>query len=345
MRRLRVACFGAGWVTTHRHIPAMRATGHFDVVALVDRHGDRARGEAERLGVPHAIEGDSVDALGGIDVDAVACGTAPFGHHAVVTGALRAGLHAITEKPFAMTVAEGEEMAELAASQARVLAVVHNFQFARSTARIDAWLRRGRLGAPRALWALQLSNPRRRLPVWYEELPLGLFYDESPHLLYLLRHFAGGDLELDTVSVVPDAGRATPAQLTVQYRAPLPATLSTNFVAPVSEWQVAVLGEEAAAVVDVFRDIALLVPNDHGHGTRDVARTSWRAGLGHLAGYLRSGPGHLRGTLRYGNDEVFRRFAHACATGTPPRGIAVSDALAVLRAQHEILDAASGKPG
>jgi predicted dehydrogenase len=317
----------------------MRAHGGFEVVALVDRRADRARAEAERLGVPTGIVGRVVDDVP-VAFDVVTCGTAPFTHFEVVMSALDAGKHVITEKPFTMTVEEGEVLAASARANRLQLAVVHNFQFARSITEVDAWIGRGRLGSIRSIWAMQLSNPRRRLPAWYDELPLGLFYDESPHLLYLIRHFAGAELELDAVSVAPSTISATantPAQIVAQYGAPLPIALTMNFEAPVSEWHVGVLGERGAAVIDVFRDIAAFVPNDGLHQTGTVLRTSLSASFSHWLGYLRSGPRHLRGRLLYGNDEVFARFARAIASGEPPAGISVDDALAVLRAQHEIV--------
>ena len=132
----------------------------------------------------------------------------------------------------------------------------------------------------------------------------------------------------------------TPAQIAVQATAgALPVTVQMNFESPVSEWQVMVVGDEGMGVVDVFRDIAVHVPNDRDHKTLRVLRTSLAGTLGHWAGYPRSGAGHLRGTLRYGNDEVFRRFRASAVGGAPPEGIDVDDALAVLRLQHWIVDA------
>lgn len=340
-RPIRVAAFGAGWVTTHRHVPAMRRHGGFEVVAIVDRHGDRAREAAARLGLPRGVQAESVDELE-FEVDAVTCGTAPFAHHAIVRGALEAGKHVITEKPFTMTLEEGEELAALARERERTLAVVHNFQFARAAAQVRDWMAAGKVGELRAIWAVQLSNPRRRLPDWFDELPLGLFYDESPHLIYLARAFAGAELEAVSATVHPSTlGLAnTPAQVDAQMRADgRPVVFQINFEAPVSEWQVLLLGDEGMAALDVFRDVAVLVPNDRGHLSLDVLRTSLASTWHHWLGYLRSGPGHLRGRLLYGNDEVFARFHRAIGDGRPPQGISVEDALSVLRVQHWIVDA------
>jgi predicted dehydrogenase len=341
MRRVRVAAFGAGWVTENRHIPSMRAHGGFDVVALVDRRPERAREMATRLGIPRHAGGSTVGELPFLDdVDAVTCGTAPFAHHAIVKSALEAGKHAITEKPFTMTLEEGEELAGLARETGLTLAVVHNFQFARSALKVRRWIADGRVGAPRALWAAQLSNPRRRLPDWFDDLPFGLFYDESPHLIYLLRALAGGELSRKAVHVHPSTrGLArTPAQIDVQMsRDDVPVAMQMNFEAPLSEWHVMVLGENGLGAIDVFRDIAVWAPNDGGHRAPQVLRSSASMAWSHWRGHVRSGWGHLRRRLMYGNEEVFRRFHEAVTTGTRPEGIHADDALAVLELQHWIL--------
>ena len=143
----------------------MRRHGGFEVAAIVDRRPERAREAAERLEVPRHAGAESVEELSfHNEIDAVTCGTAPFAHHRVISGALSAGKHVLTEKPFTMTVEEGEELVALAREQGRVLAVVHNFQFARSVLRLRRWMEQGRIGQLRAVWAIQLSNPARRLP-------------------------------------------------------------------------------------------------------------------------------------------------------------------------------------
>jgi scyllo-inositol 2-dehydrogenase (NADP+) len=340
---LRVACFGAGWVTTHRHVPSLRDHGGFDVVALVDRNGERARDEAERLGIPRHVQASSVDELAFRDeLDAITCGTAPFVHDAVIRSGIESGKHVLSEKPLTMTTAEAEQLGALARERRRVLAVVHNFQFARSVRQLRGWMESGRIGAPRGIWAMQLSNPDRRLPPWVEELPLGLFYDESPHMFYLVRALAGGELEPVSTTVHPSThGATTPAHIDVQMRAgAMPVTLQMSFEAPVSEWHVTVLGDAGMGTVDLFRDIAVYMPNDGRHRTPEVLRSSAAASWHHWLGYLRSGPRHLRGSLLYGNDEVVRRFHDAVRDGGRPEGIGADDALEVLRMQHWVIESA-----
>jgi len=337
-----VAAIGLGWVSLHRHLPVMRRDAAFDLAGLIDRRGGHAAAVAQRLGVPrhHAGEGlAGVPWLG--EIDAVVIGAAPAAHAALIREALSLGKHVLTEKPFVMTPAEGEALVALARERRRVLAVVHNFQFARSTRRLLAELHAGRFGALRFLHARQLGNPLRRLPAWYDELPLGLFYDESPHMFYLLRALAPAPLRLLHAGVHRSTtGKRTPAWISAHYaagQAAIPVRLDMAFEAPLSEWHVSLGGERRFGDLDVFRDIYVPLPNDGAHTTWPVLRTSLRATWSHWVQHLLSGPGHLAGTLRYGNDEVFRRFAAAARSGTEPEGIGAEDALAVLRMQHEVI--------
>jgi predicted dehydrogenase len=344
--RIRIGLVGLGWVSTHRHLPALARNPAFEVVGLADRDGELAARWARKLGVPRHCAATAIDAIDWIDdVDAVDVVTAPMSHHALIRDALRRGKHVITEKPFAMTVAEGEELVALAAERSRQLAIVHNFQFASSTQRLIDDVAAGKLGRIKSIIAMQWGNPGRRLPTWYEELPAGLFFDESPHLLYLVRRLAPSALRLVHVDSCPSTeGLRTPASIDASYRATvdgrdIPVTVNCRFEAPLSEWHVAVLGERSAGIVDVFRDIYLHLPNDGRHVTSTVLRTSWRATAMHWARHLVNGPLHLTGRLLYGNETVFRRFADAVRTGRAPEGISGQDALAVLKMQHAIIGA------
>jgi predicted dehydrogenase len=344
--KLRVAVVGLGWVSTHRHIPAMRRNRHYEIVGLVDRTPGRACAEAVKLGCRRFSEEAELDKVPWLEeVDAVTIGTSPFSHFQLIKSALLRGKHVLTEKPFAMSVREGEELVELAGTRGRTLAIVHNFQFARSTGKLQADIERGHLGRIRRIVGCQWSNPGRRLPDWYNQLPLGLFYDESPHLLYLLRCLAPGALRLLDCAIVPSiGGEATPASIVAHYSCAdasgqtVPVQLNMTFDTPLSEWHMFVMGEEAMGAIDLFRDIYIRLPNDGLHTTTTVFRTSLQATAQHWLRHLPNGWRHLTGRLMYGNEEVFKRFAQAAVDCRQPEGIGGDDALAVLRMQHLICD-------
>jgi predicted dehydrogenase len=339
---VRIGVVGLGWVGQARHIPTILSDRHFRLIGVADRRDDRARSAAELYRGIRASAGARLAEIDWIDeVDAITIATAPMAHHDLVREALGRGLHVITEKPFAMSVSEGYSMIEDARRVRKCLAVVHNFQFARSMQRLKRDLAQGRIGAIRGVRAIQLGNPSRRLPTWYEELPLGLFYDESPHLLYLLSSVAGELGLVKAVSAESRRGTATPAQIDAWFaadQADYPITLSCNFESSVSEWYLAVHGEKAVGIVDIFRDIYVRLPNDGGHGTADVIRTSLTATTQHWWQHLISGLPHLAGKLRYGNDEIFSRFGRAIQ-GDSEALAPINAAMAqrILSLQHAII--------
>ena len=343
--RLRVAEMGLGWVGLNRHLPAMTAHGGFDIVGLIDRHAGTAEREAKARNIRRFHTCDTLGAVPWLDeIDALVVATPPFAHFDLIKAALERGKHVLTEKPFAMTVAQGEELVRLSKQQGRVLGIVHNFQFANSTRKLEHDIANGTIGKVRGVVARQYGNPNRRLPKWYEDLPLGLFYDESPHLLYLLRRVSPGPLRMLACDVFPSTtGKVTPAIIQVQFESGsgadrIPVTLSLHFESPISEWHVTVLGENSLGDVDVFRDVYLNLPNDGQHDTVSVLRTSLAATWGHWSQHVTRGPLHLAGKLLYGNDEVFARFHKAATTGAPLQDISADDALAILKMQHEILE-------
>jgi scyllo-inositol 2-dehydrogenase (NADP+) len=340
---VRVASVGLGWVTTHRHIPALRRCPQARLVGVIDHEPQRAERVAHQLKLPLSATAQSATDVPWVDqVDAVTIGTPPLTHTSLVRDYLKAGKHVLVEKPMAMTVDEAQELSDLAVEHDRVLAVVHNFQFTRSVLKVQQMIQDGRLGEIRSIWAIQLSNPRRRLPTWYEQLPLGLFYDESPHFFYLLRALTGSEPEFRSIDVLRSRdGSQTPAKITAQLEADgVPIQVDMNFQAPLSEWHVGLLGTDMAAFVDVFRDILVTTPNDKTHLGRDILRTSASATWSHLAGTVKSGLLLAAGRLTYGNEEVIRKFCLACQGELSAlTGIAASDGAAVVGMQHRVIAA------
>lgn len=346
-KKLRVAAVGLGWVCRNRHLPTMQNNCAYQLVGAVDRNGLLAREVAKQYGMPNHHKGDSLEEVSWLDqIDAVTIGTAPSEHYEIARQALKLGKHVLTEKPFTLNEKDGAELAESARTGKLTLGIVHNFQFSNSFQRLERDLDTGKLGQLQSIVARQFGNPRRRLPTWYDTLPMGLFYDESPHLLYLIRRLSGGITPtlVRADAVESSIGLSTPALIEALYtirdqQRTCPISLLMTFEAPISEWHLSVLGEEGIGIVDLFRDIYIRLPNDGTHGTRSVIKTSLSATWQHWIQHLTSGSRHLRGRLRYGNDEVFARFAKAALNGEPLRDIGADDAQAVLGMQHDLLKA------
>ncbi|MCW7538975.1 Gfo/Idh/MocA family oxidoreductase [Aquabacterium sp. A7-Y] len=344
--RIPIVVVGLGWVGLNRHVAALRRSKEFELIGVVDHHDGRAAHWANKLSLKNWAQSYSLNDVPWLrQAHAVAIATPPQTHFGLVKQALDQGLHVLTEKPFAMSVDEGRRMVEQAERVSRILAVVHNFQFATSALALRRDIDSGALGTIHRVHAMQLSNPGRRLPSWYEDLPFGLFYDESPHLLYLLRAFSPAEIRLKNAIVVHDSPRRTPAMVQGFFEChaggrEIPVTIDMQFLAPLSEWHLAVVGDKRMGVVDIFRDIYLSLPNDGMHTTGTVLKTSLAASLQHWGQHFTSGVRHLRGTLDYGNNELYGRFARALRTGVPPAGMDAKAALDVLSMQHDLMQRA-----
>jgi scyllo-inositol 2-dehydrogenase (NADP+) len=304
---VRVACVGAGWVTRERHLPALKGDGRVAVLGVVDKHPERAEALARAFGLRHW--GSSLDDGWLGEIDCLTIGTPPPAHAELISSALDSKKHCLCEKPLAFPASRAGELVGAADRAGLVLAVVHNFQFSRSGGRLFDLLESGRLGDVEAVYGFQLSNPERRLPEWYQGLPGGLFLDEAPHLLYLLRRVLGR-LEPRSVDARLDGTEIRDLVATFQHDT-IWATLSMSFGASLSEWQFVVVGSRAVAALDVFRDVLVVVPNDGSHRAREILRSSARMVAGHVTGVATSGARVVGRRLRYGNDEIVSRFVDA----------------------------------
>ncbi len=332
-----IVCAGAGWATGERHLPALTRDPRVRVVGIVDGHLDRAQALAARFNIPHT--GTSLDESWAAGARALTIGAPPWQHGELVQVALDRGWDCLCEKPFVLPAARAIELASLARERDTVLATVHNFQFSRAGARLFELVETGKLGTLEAVYGFQLSNHRRRLPHWYRDLVGGLFVDEAAHLLYLFRRILG-KLEPRTVDARLDGQEIRDINATFDHES-IWASLSMGFNASVSEWQLVVVGSEAVAAFDIFRDLLVVVRNDRGHVARDVLRSSAAMVGGHVAGFAASGLRMVRGRLSYGNDEVVRRFVDAVEGDRDRiRWMTADDGAAVVSCLETLLDRA-----
>jgi scyllo-inositol 2-dehydrogenase (NADP+) len=315
---IRLGIIGSGNIVRTRHLAAIKSLGgRARVVGISDTHADRAKELARTFSIPNCSSNarDSIANAAWLgEVDAVVVATPPFAHGALVNQALAMGKHVLVEKPFVLDLEEGRCAIASARDRRLILAVNHNFQFSRGFRRLQRDLDSRRLGTLRGIYSFQFSNGTRRLPVWSEDLPLGLFYDESPHVFYLLRRFAGDPVGIKSTYYVPSSSpnRTTPHILNVELDCgALPASIHLDFESPICEWFFAVLGDAGVGYVDLFRDIYSFLPNDGQHLMREVLTTSRLATLQHWRGFVQNGWSYVRRSLLYGFDVIYENFLNA----------------------------------
>jgi 1,5-anhydro-D-fructose reductase (1,5-anhydro-D-mannitol-forming) len=123
MTALRWGLIGASDVAATRMIPSMRRLGH-EVVAVGDPTPEWAATYAERNGIP--FSGTVEELATRDDVDAVYISTKNEFHREHAILAAKAGKHVLCEKPFALSVEDGEAMLAAAAEAGVILGTNHH---------------------------------------------------------------------------------------------------------------------------------------------------------------------------------------------------------------------------
>lgn len=119
---VRVLCAGAGHMG-RSHALAYHNLAGFEIAGIVTRSARSREALNDELGGNYPLFGDFHEALAQTRPDAVSISTYPDTHLEYARAALEAGCHVFIEKPLAETVAEAEQIVELAKASGRVLCV------------------------------------------------------------------------------------------------------------------------------------------------------------------------------------------------------------------------------
>lgn len=117
---MKIGVMGAGTISSV-YLRFLTAHAETEVVAVADRIPERAAQRAQEFGVPKVLSPDAL--LADPDIEVVCNLTVPAAHYAVSRDALAAGKHVYSEKPLALTYAEGQDLVARAARSHLGLAV------------------------------------------------------------------------------------------------------------------------------------------------------------------------------------------------------------------------------
>lgn len=128
-----------------RLIPAIRASKRGRLVAVASRSPEQARSYAGQWGIPLAF-GSYQSMLESGEVDAVYISLPNHLHARWSIAALKAGVHVLCEKPFALTLDEVDSMIAASRETGRVLAEAFMYRHHPQTKIAGEWVSSGRLG-------------------------------------------------------------------------------------------------------------------------------------------------------------------------------------------------------
>lgn len=148
----RVAVIGAGaWGLNH-----VRAFARLGALAVVCDSDERGRSAAAAV-APGALVTSDLSAALGEGVDAVVVCTPSSLHHKVALAALRAGKHALVEKPLALRAADAAELVDEARRAGKVLLTGHLLLYHNAVRRMKELLDAGELGEVHYLYSQRVN--------------------------------------------------------------------------------------------------------------------------------------------------------------------------------------------
>ncbi|MBI2765289.1 MAG: Gfo/Idh/MocA family oxidoreductase [Chloroflexi bacterium] len=240
---LRIGVIGYGYWGPNlaRNIASHAGT---ELAAIADLSPKRLAGA--RAAHPGAwLTADVRELLADPEIDAVVVATPPETHHDLVVRALESGKHVLVEKPLATTIADAEEMVDLARRCGRTLSVDHTFLFTGAVRRMKRYFEAGEVGD-----VYYYDSTRINLGLFQHQT--NVIWDLAPHDISIMLHLI--DDPVRSVSAVGarhvDANVENIAYLTLQFEGPMLAHFHVNWLAPTKVRRTIIGGSKKMLVYD-----------------------------------------------------------------------------------------------
>lgn len=163
---IRVGLLGAGLAGRVFHAPLIRAVPQLQLASMV--------GSSESLAT-----------IARADIDVIVIATPHDTHFDLAQRALLAGKHVVIDKPFALSVADGERLVEISRRVGRLLTVFHNRRWDGDFLTVRDILAQGMLGEVR-LFEAYWDRFRPDIKAGWRESPApgaGIVWNLAPHLV------------------------------------------------------------------------------------------------------------------------------------------------------------------
>ena len=349
--KIRICIIGCGNISNTRHIPAILKNPNMEIIGAISDNRNNIENTVKVHSVKRfmildksSVISEQLTECGWFidEVDAVVIGTPPMEHFTLAYACLSLGKHVLVEKPMMMDEKECITVMKLASEKQLILNVMHSFQFASGIMKMERCFLSGEFGNIESIVEIQFTNRNRRLPSWYNELPLGLYYDEAAHFFYTARRF-GGELKVLNAAAQFNEEEATPKFLQAQLMAgEIPVQMIMNFNSPICEWYILLLCEKKVALYDFFKDILIVMDNDNQHLSKDVLRTSRQFFSRYWKGFICNGVKMILNKLLYGHDIAIDAFGKAIATGYSCSELSAELGLEVVSAMNDVVEKVKG---
>jgi predicted dehydrogenase len=182
---------------------------------------------------------DAENIISSKDIDAIVIATPVFTHFALAKRALQNGKHVLIEKPMTSSVAEADELINLAAQKGLTLMADHTFLYTGAVQKIKEIIQTGVIGTP-----LYFDSARINLGLFQPDV--NVLWDLAPHDISILTYL---------ITEIPESINATGishtrnkveniAYLTVNYNSDFIAHFNCSWSSPVKVRQTLIGGDK-----------------------------------------------------------------------------------------------------
>lgn len=219
----------------------LRALEGCEVLGICDQ-APAARKRIQAAYREVAVYSDCSELIKSPDVDVIAVITPVWTHYELTKAALENGKHVFVEKPFTNTVAQAEELVNLAAQKNLQIMVDHTFLFTGAVRRIQKLLKEGALGK-----LYYYDSTRVNLGLFQHDC--NVIWDLAPHDLSIMNHLLHKDAE--AISATGQAhlnAHEDIAFITAYYPDKMIAHVNVNWISPVKVRTTLIGGEKKMLV-------------------------------------------------------------------------------------------------
>ncbi len=211
MARIKIAIVGLGKIARDQHIPSLRSSDAFELIAVASPHG-------KLDGVPSF--GDIETLLQAIpDVAAVALCTTPQVRYEIARFALEHGRHVLLEKPPGVTVSEALALTELARQKGVALFASWHSRHARAVEPARVWLAERKILSATITWKEDVRVWHPGQPWIWQAGGLGVF-DPGINALSILTRIVPGALALTSAELSYPSNCQTPIAARLSLKGP-----------------------------------------------------------------------------------------------------------------------------
>ena len=269
--RIGIGLIGCGQVAETWHLPALKSLKIADVKAVADVHEERVNKVADQFDVSGRYS-DYGALLNDPSVDVVGVCVPPHLHVEVALAVLRAGKHALIEKPLALTLEECDRLMVVAAGLPSLkVAVGFNLRWHRLVRQARDILSQGSLGDIHLVRSTFASNVGRLGAgddwKWSLELGGSVLCEQATHHFDLWRFLLRSDVE-EIFAMMPSGSQTAAVMARLEDGTPVSASFAR---CTSNNNELEIFGQNASLRLCSYRFDGLeILPASSGPGAFDV---------------------------------------------------------------------------